>query len=71
LRDGTHEDKIIRESGGAGWPPRSTGKDDDVTADELKGSARLVRSLDRGGDAAVTREDAPPDVPVPQQEARP
>ena len=32
-------------------------KDGVVTADELKGSARLFRALDRDGDEAVTSED--------------
>jgi hypothetical protein len=32
-------------------------KDGVVTADELKGAARLFRALDRDGDAAVTSED--------------
>jgi Ca2+-binding EF-hand superfamily protein len=32
-------------------------KDGIVTADELKGSARLFRALDRDGDGAVTSED--------------
>lgn len=32
-------------------------KDGVVTADELKGSARLFRALDRDGDGAVTSED--------------